>query len=295
MSVDPNMPTRFKSRNLHQRLRHAQLKHAASAIEPSITFMVTVLAAVFVWLDGSEYSMPQWSWIAVLLLGMGAVSVLIATGMSDPESVAQSITFVLDDYFHVESINDASIRSQLSQAAAYRARLQEVLHRCGGEMRGEVSNSLASVDDWLTGMGHLAHLLVPYRSEARRQSETKLHLRDRIAELEHRIGEATDARIKAQLRETIAGRRHQQRAIEELENLVERGLLRLERAVSALGTMNAQLSVLAARGDQEVSAARLTHDVNAEIGEIDAILHALDRVQSADLISLDVAEQEYGQ
>jgi hypothetical protein len=289
------MPTYFKSNNLHQRLHYAQLKHAAGATEPLITFMVTVLATLFFWLNASDYSMPQWSWIAVLLFGMGAVSVLVAAGMSDPESVAQSITLALEDYFDVESIADASIRGQLGQAAAYRARLQEVFHRCSGDMRGEVMKSLASVDDWLTGMGHLAQLLVPYRSESKRQSETKLHLRDRIAELEHRVGEATDARIKAQLRETIAGRRHQQRAIEELENLVERGLLRLERAVAALGTMNAQLSVLAARGDQEVNAARLAHDINFEIEEIAAILHALDRVQSADLISLEPAVQEYPQ
>jgi hypothetical protein len=151
---------------------------------------------------------------------------------------------------------------------------------------------LAAVDDWLTGMGSLAQLLVPFQSEVQRQSEAKLHLLARITQLEHRVGETTDPRIKVQLRETIAGRRHQQRAIEELESLVERGLLRLEHAVAALGTMNAQLSMLAVRGEQEGEAAKLTHDISVEIQEIDAILVALDRVYSMDLTIVNLADRE---
>jgi hypothetical protein len=125
-----------------------------------------------------------------------------------------------------------------------------------------------------------------------RQSEAKLHLLARITQLEHRVGETTDPRIKVQLRETIAGRRHQQRAIEELESLVERGLLRLEHAVAALGTMNAQLSMLAVRGEQEGEAAKLAHDISVEIQEIDAILVALDRVYSMDLTIVNLADRE---
>ncbi len=293
--MDRNTPSRFKKGNLHRRLSYARLRHAVGATETLITLMVTVLATLFISLNASAYSMPQWSWVVMMFAGLGAVSILIAISMADPESVAESIAFALEDYFQVESITDAGIRNQFSQAVYHRARLQEVLHRSSGGMRGEVLKALAAVDEWLTGMGHLAQLLVPYQSEVRRQSDTKLHLLDRITQLEYRVGEATDPRIKSQLRETIAGRRHQQRAIEELESLVERGLLRLERAVAALGTMNAQLSMLAARGEQEANAAKLAHDINAEIQEIDAVLLALDRVHSPDLATLDIATLENSQ
>ena len=293
--MDRSTPSHFKKGNLHRRLSYARLRHAVGATEILITFMVTILATLFVWLHALAYSIPQWSWIAVMFLGLSAASMLIVVGMTDPESVVESITLTLEDYFQVESITDAGIRNQFSQAVAHRARLQEVFYRSSGGMRGEVVKALAAVDEWLTGMGHLAQLLVPYQSEVRRQSETKMHLLDRITQLEYRIGEATDPRIKAQLRETIAGRRHQQRAIEELESLVERGLLRLERAVAALGTMNAQLSMLAARGEQEANAAKLAHDINAEIHEIDAVLLALDRVHSTDLTTLDIAVLENSQ
>jgi hypothetical protein len=290
--MDRNTPSRFKKGNLHQRLSYARLRHAVCATEPLITFMVTVLAALFFWLNAPAYSIPQWSWIAVVLVGLGATSMLIATGMTDPESIVDSITLTLEDYFHVEGISDVNIRAQIIQAVAHRARLQEVFHRSNHGMRSQVLAALAAVDDWLTGMGSLAQLLVPFQSEVQRQSEAKLHLLARIIQLEHRVGETTDPRIKVQLRETIAGRRHQQRAIEELESLVERGLLRLEHAVAALGTMNAQLSMLAVRGEQEGEAAKLAHDISVEIQEIDAILVALDRVYSMDLTIVNLADRE---
>ena len=272
--MDSKAINSLKNRNLHQRMIYARLRHAVGATEPLITAMVTVLATLYVWLNASAYFIPQWSWIVVVLAGLGATAVLIATGMTDPESIADSITLTLEDYFQVENITDVNIRAQINQAVAHRARLQEVFHRSSHGMRSQVLAALAAVDEWLTGMGSLAQLLVPFQSEVQRQSEAKLHLLARISQLEHRVGETIDPRIKVQLRETIAGRRHQQRAIEELESLVERGLLRLEHAVAALGTMNAQLSMLAVRGEQEGEATKLAHDISVEIQEIDAILVA---------------------
>ncbi len=290
--MDLNTSGHFGKNTLHQRLGYARLLHAVGAIETLITFMATVLATLFLWLNASEYAIPQWSWIVVVFVGLGAASLMIATGMTDPESIAESVTSTLEDYFQVESIADVNIRTQIIQAVAYRARLQEVLHCSNHGMRSNVLASLAAVDEWLTGMGSLARLLVPFQSEVQRQSEAKRHLLARIAQLELRVGEAADPRIKAQLRETIAGRRHQQRAIEELENLVERGLLRLENAVAALGTMNVQLSMLAVRGEQEGEATKLAHDIRIEIQEIDAVLLALDRVHSMDMMTADFTEQE---
>ena len=113
-------------------------------------------------------------------------------------------------------------------------------------------------------------------------------------------GETVDRVAAAAAVDAIASRgAHQQviarTAIEELESLVERGLLRLERAVAALGTMQAQLSLLAARGEQEANAAKLAHDISVEIQEIDAVLLALDRVHSTDVATLDIATLENSQ
>ena len=281
-AVDRSLYDRHETGSLHQQLQRARFIHAIGRMETLITLMLTILVALYLWVNASVLAVPPWSWIAVLLLGFAATTVLSVTDMTDPESIAESITLALEDHFHVESIADKNIQAQIVQAVAHRVRLQEVFHHSNQEKRQQISDALAAVDDWLSGMGSLAQLLEPFQAEAQRQSETKLHLQERIRDLEGRIGETSDKRIKDQLRETIAGRRHQQRAIEELESLVERGLLRLEHAVAALGTINAQLAMFAVRGEQEGEAARLAHDINAEIQEIDAVLVALDRVYSTD-------------
>ena len=280
--MDHNKVGRFKRGKLHRQLAEARFRHAIGALEPQVTIMVTVLAALYMWLNAPAYSLPQWSWVAVLAVGLSASSLLIAIGLTDKEAITGSVRLTLEEHFRVDSIADENIRAQVIQAVAHRVRLQEVFQLGGTKMRGHLLDSLVAVDDWLTGMGSLARVLVPFQSEAQRQSESKMHLQARIAELECRIGETTDRRIKEQLRETIAGRRQQQRAIVELENLVERGLLRLEHAVAALGTINAQLAIFSVRGEQDGEAAKLAQDITSEIREIDAILIAIDRVHSMD-------------
>ena len=280
--MDHNKVGRFKRGKLHRQLAEARFRHAIGALEPQVTIMVTVLAALYMWLNAPAYSLPQWSWVAVLAVGLSASSLLIAIGLTDKEAITGSVRLTLEEHFRVDSIADENIRAQVIQAVAHRVRLQEVFQLGGTKMRGHLLDSLVAVDDWLTGMGSLARVLVPFQSEAQRQSESKMHLQARIAELECRIGETTDRRIKEQLRETIAGRRQQQRAIVELENLVERGLLRLEHAVAALGTINAQLAIFSVRGEQDGEEAKLAQDITSEIREIDAILIAIDRVHSMD-------------
>ena len=165
----------------------------------------------------------------------------------------------------------------MSQAVAHRVRMEQML-RAGGSGRGLPTQTLAAVDDWLSGMGRLAVRLEYFRAAFELQPESRLPLVERVQDLERRVAESSDQRTTEQLRETLAGRRHQLRVIQELESLVERGLLRLEHAVAALGTINVQLAMFVARDAEEEGAGPFTPDINAEIREIDAILAALDRV-----------------
>jgi hypothetical protein len=116
----------------------------------------------------------------------------------------------------------------------------------------------------------------PYQLQAGRQLQAKWQLIARIDELEQRAREASESRLKEQLRETIAGCRHKQCMMEEQESLLEQGLLRLEHAVAVLGSLTTQLSMLALRGECDV--ARLANSIDVEVQYVDAILLALDRV-----------------
>ena len=59
---------------------------------------------------------------------------------------------------------------------------------------------------------------------------------------------------------------------------MERGELRLEHAVGALGTIYTQVTIFAARGVDEGDAARLARDISDEITQVEAVLAAMDRI-----------------
>jgi hypothetical protein len=174
------------------------------------------------------------------------------------------------------NIADSAIRGQMDRALAHWAGIAEGSPIWKG-IRDPDSAAAVAVDEWLAHAGRLALRLDDFQAEFHLQSEARSRLRDRIRDFERRISESRDEATIAQLRETLAGRRRQLRAIEELGSLVGRGLLRLEHAVTALGTIRGRLAVLVACEDEGGEADRFIADNDTEIRQIDAVLVDLDR------------------
>jgi hypothetical protein len=201
---------------------------------------------------------------------------------------------MLEAHFGVVGIGDDAIRTQVSRAIEYRARMEGLLGGKGRALRGTMSETVAGVDSWLRGIGRLAKRLDRFRDDASFQSADKFQLRERIGDLKRRTREAFDKKVQRQLRETIAGRKHQLRMIEELENLMDRGELRLEHAVGALGTIYTQVTIIAARGLDEGDAARLASEISNEIDQVNAVLAAMDRIyEPASVVAGDEQEERH--
>jgi len=264
--------------SLRNRIRLARLEFATMRFESAAMIALTIVATPAVYLLAGIRLLPGEAWIAILLFGLAAEGALILSSMSDPESGTSHVGAMLEAHFGVLGIRDKAIREQVGRAFEYRVRMEDVLGGKGRVLRGTMSETVAGVDSWLTGIGRLAKRLDRFRDEALFQSADKFQLRERISDLEGRAREVSDKKVQRQLRETMAGRRHQLRMIEKLENLMERGELRLEHAVGALGTIYTQVTIFAARGMDEGDAARLAHEISDEIEQVDAVLAAMDRV-----------------
>ena len=263
---------------LRNRIQIARLEYATTRFESAAMIALTIIFTPAAYLLAGILLLPDEAWIAILLFGLAAEGALILSSLSDPESGASHVGAMLEAHFGAFGIGDDSIREQVTQAIEYRARMEDVLGGKGRALRGTMSETVAGVDSWLTGIGRLAKRLDRFRDDASFQSADKFQLRERIDDLERRAREASDKKVQRQLRETIAGRKHQLRMIEELENLMERGDLRLEHAVGALGTIYTQVTIFAARGMDEVDAARLAREISDEIDQVDAVLAAMDRI-----------------
>jgi hypothetical protein len=276
---------------VRNRIRLARLEYAATRWESATTIALTIITAPAAQFLAAIQLLPDAAWVTVLLFGVAAEGVLILSSMTDPDSGTGFVGTVLERYFGVVGLRDEALRHHVSRAFEYRARMEGVLGGKGRASRGAMFETVAQVDRWLDGICRLARRLDRYRDEITFQAADKAQLQDRIAGLEGRAADAGDGKVLRQLRETIAGLRHQLRMIEELENLVERGGLRLEHAVGALGTIYTQVTIFAARGMEADDAARLANEISEEIGQVDAVLAAMDRVYEPELGAAELEGQ----
>ena len=263
---------------LSTRIRLARLEFAATRWESAAMIALTVTSTPAVQLLAAIQLLPDAAWVAVLLFGVVAEGVLLLTSMTDPESGTGFVGAMLRKHFGVIKLRDQTVQGHVGRALEYRTRMEAVLGGRGRASRGAISGTVAQVDRWLSGICRLARRLDRFRDEISFQAADKFHLQDRITDLDGRAADATDRKVLKQLRQTITGLRRQLRMIEELENLIERGGLRLEHAVGALGTIYTQVTILAARGMEADDAARLAGEISEEIGQVDAVLAAMDRV-----------------
>ena len=265
---------------LGSRIRLARLEFAATRWESAAMIALTVISTPAAQLLAAIQLLPDAAWIAVLVFGIVAEGVLLLSSITDSDSDA-GIGFVgetLRKHFGVTGIGDATLHGQVARALEYRTRMEAVLGGKSRASRGAMSGTVVQVDRWLDGICRLARRLDGFRDEVNFQAADKSHLLTRIADLEGRATDAADGKVKRQLQQTAAGLRRQLRTIEELEGLIERGGLRLEHAVGALGTIYTQITILAARGMEADDAARLAGEISEEVGQVDAVLAAMDRV-----------------
>ena len=263
---------------LGSRIRLARLEFAATRWESATMIALTVISTPAAQLLAAIQLLPDAAWIAVLAFGVAAEGVLLVSSITDSDAGLGFVGETLRKHFGVTGIGDATLHGQVARALEYRTRMEAVLGGKSRASRSAMSGTVAQVDRWLDGICRLARRLDGFREEVSFQADDKLHLGTRIADLEGRAAAAADGKVKRQLQQTLAGLRRQLRTIEELEGLIERGGLRLEHAVGALGTIYTQITILAARGMEADDAARLAGEISQEVGQVDAVLAAMDRV-----------------
>ncbi len=268
-------------------IRRARLEYAMMRFESAATIAATIILSPAAYLLAGILLLPAETWIFILGFGLAAEAALVAVSASDPDSGSGHVAAMLERHFGVFGIRDAAIRGKVDQAFEYRIRIEDLLGGSRRALRGALGETVAAVDNWLAGIGSLAARLDRFREDASFQAENKFELQQRVGDLERRAREASDQKIRGQLVETAATRKHQVRMIEELENLMERGELRLEHAVGALGTIYTQVTIFAARGMDEGDGARLASEISDEIEQVDAVLAAMDRIYEPERIGQD--------
>jgi hypothetical protein len=260
--------------------RHVLARLATALTRPALGWFLgfVILACALARVAGSlDYVQPR-TWLWLLLWGAFCACILVTVSLRDPEESQQVLAAQILRRLGVDAIRDQEVASMLRVAADYRleiARLDVRATPAGGLMADTV-NSIAI---WLDGIAGLARHVDSFRADADRQAAAIFELRQRIQGLETRITESLNASLTAQLRETIAGRRHQLRMAEGLASLNEQAALRLEQAVASLGTVSYQLAMVARKEAELSGLASVKDDIGTEIERIHQLLAAFDRAR----------------
>jgi len=274
---------RGKLMRLHRKLklstRFRLAKLESAILSPGLAAFAGLGIFGLVWQHGAtgfDVAPPIWItmqlWWAFMAGGFAVIT------YRNKDNDAGILKDLLEDDLHAGELRDEDLALQIRLAVGYRTALEATLRTGGRDNPPYIADTLVRLDDWLSGLGRLARRVDHFRTETAFQAGQIFGLRQRIADLDTRVAEATDKKLIGQLRETIAGRRHQLRLAEELDGLTERGLLSIEHAVASVGTVCAQLALVSTSEHGFSDGADLSRDIGTEIEQVDSILAAFERV-----------------
>lgn len=263
----------------HRSLLWLKLGYALATPEVLVTITAGILVTVLLWNYAVAMALPEWSALVALAAGACGVATLAGVAMADPEVCERAVSQNLLDRMHAAKLRDPQIKRLVLQVVAHRAAMERQRLALNGKVDG-LEATLRAIDRWVSGINRLVQVVEPALHESQNHSAQKLHLIDRIGDLEAKIATSSSRATSEQLRETMAARRMQFRAIEELETQMENGLLRIENAVSALGALDAKLAMLAASGDAQLDLKLAFPEIKSEIAEIDSVIVAMQRVHA---------------
>jgi hypothetical protein len=259
--------------DLESQAWRAMLLNAFLRWESAVIIALTIILAFFV-----PQPFPGWQWWFWLIGGALAEVALVYTSLTDPEFGRRVVADMLREEYDLNEIHTDKYRGYLQKAFEYRERIEEAITRHRrGVMRDQFQDTARQVDDWIRYIYQIARRLDYYADDDlfRRDLET---VPKRIGELQARLERENDARVRAQLEETLQAKEAQYDNLQKLDNDILRAELQLENTLTAMGTIYSQLGRAGAKDVDSGRVRRLREEMADEVNELQDVLDAMDEV-----------------
>jgi hypothetical protein len=176
-------------------------------------------------------------------------------------------------------LSNKTLQTNLNQALTYKAQIDHIIKTTPHQhVRDRLQTLMSQVEAGLAAMIELACQLDRFQSDRLIRQDLEAVPKS-IRDLEARLTSETDEASRVELKRTLANRRQQLAALEQLRRIVHRTEMRVERSLSSLGTLYSQ--VLAGQ-----SVSRLA-DYNHLAAEVDEeLLRLQDRLDALHEIKL---------
>jgi hypothetical protein len=259
--------------DLESQAWRAMLLNAFLRWESAVIIALTIILAFFV-----PQPFPGWQWWFWLIGGALAEVALVYTSLTDPEFGRRVVADMLREEYDLNEIHTDKYRGYLQKAFEYRERIEEAITRHRrGVMRDQFQDTARQVDDWIRYIYQIARRLDYYADDDlfHRDLET---VPKRIGELQARLERENDARVRAQLEETLQAKEAQYDNLQKLDNDILRAELQLENTLTAMGTIYSQLGRAGAKDVDSGRVRRLREEMADEVNELQDVLDAMDEV-----------------
>jgi hypothetical protein len=184
----------------------------------------------------------------------------------------------LSDRFVQHLPPDPEIERLCLRVIDLRCRLAEAEIRADQPCRVLVTDSMAALDGWIEGIARLADRLIELRIERGFQQELAESSRRRLDKINAQQLVASDPQLVRQLAATSHGVSQQILAATRFCEAADGGILKLEHAVAAFGTVGSQLLLVLSRGTELGDGESVVDRIGLEMSALDGLLDALDSV-----------------
>jgi hypothetical protein len=175
-------------------------------------------------------------------------------------------------------IHDARLQGYLAQARAYHAGVRELARKAPNDFnRGRLDDLVRHADHWQNSLRALVGRIDSFQQNTVLQHDLAT-VPEAIFRLEAQLAAGPPPRLEQELNRTLANRRRQLEALENLRSTMDWAEIKVETTVSMLGAIYSQALMSQSKG-QVADYRRLLADVEEEARSLDDYVAALAAVK----------------
>ena len=271
------MPPDSIHNTIERKARRAIFEHALFRIENAVILAGSILLAYFL-PNPLPGLLPWWNWWTWILLGLVAVSAIVVSALTDQREREEAVERLFREEYSIGGIRDKALQEKLKRAEEYHEQINAaVAAQRDGVLKDRLKRTTNDIYDWIGNMVRLARRLDAYRSDPIILGDREA-LKQSIPNLQHRLAQASDQRVREQLETTLGDQQQLQINISELDNRMQRADLQLDSSLASLGTVYSQLLLIGSKDVDGGQAERLQADISDEVNSLQDVVESINEI-----------------
>lgn len=218
-----------------------------------------------------------WYW---LIVGVVIELIYLVATLTDPAAAQQAVSRMLAEKYDPHDIRNISARQQLQKALEYKKNIDRFVAQKAGALREALSQTADEIGEWIAMIYRLAKKIDDFEANSlieRNRRSVPIELEN----LKRRLRVETDAKVKAELAESIATKEQLLSNLKEIESTMKSTEIKLDRTLDQLSTVYTQMQLINVKEIDSGRAKRLREDIHEEIASLSDLISAMDDVYAS--------------